>query len=137
MGRRLRIDFDGVAVAGELLDDLAPRTCDAIWEALPLDGQATNVSWSGDMLRLWVTIPEPPEAENVVTLQHPGDILFIPGWNGLRLVYGPAQMRGPRGPHPVPRVGRLRGDLTAFVKLARRVEWEGAKRMTVTQEDVR
>src|SRR5262245_23813236 len=137
MGRVVRVDFDGVRLTGELLDDLAPRTCEAIWGALPLEGQVTNVSWSGAMLRLWVTIPEPADAENVVTLQHPGDILYVPGWNGLRFVYGPAQMRGPRGPHPVPRVGRLRGDLTEFVKLARRIEWEGARRMTVTREDGR
>jgi hypothetical protein len=127
----VRIDFEGVHVAGELLEDKAPKLCQAIWDALPLGGAVTNVNWSGDMLRLWVTIPEPPEAENVVPLQHPGDILFVPGWNGLRFVYGPAQMRGPRGPYPVPRVGRLRGDLADFVKLAKRVEWDGAKQMTV------
>jgi hypothetical protein len=137
MGRVVRVDFESVRLTGELLDDEAPRICEAIWDALPLDGQVTNVTWSGEMLRLWVTIPEPPDAENVVTLQHPGDILFVPGWNGLRFVYGPAQMRGARGPHPVPRVGRLRGDLTEFVTLARRVEWEGARRMTVTREDGR
>jgi hypothetical protein len=83
------------------------------------------------MLRLWVTIPEPAEPENVVPLQNPGEILFVPGWNGLRFLYGPAQMRGPRGPHPVPRVGRLVGDLTEFVRQAKRVEWEGAKTMRV------
>jgi hypothetical protein len=115
-------------VSGE---EKAPKTCQAIWEALPLQGSVTNVNWSGEMLRLWVTIPEPPEPENVVTLQHPGHILFVPGWNGLRFVYGPAQMRGPRGPHPVPRVGRLRGDLAEFVERARRVEWDGARPMTV------
>ncbi len=133
MGRRLRVELAGLRVDAELLDERAPRTCDAIWEALPLEGRVTNVNWSGDMLRFWVTIPEPPEAENVVTLQHPGDILFVPGWNGLRFVYGPAQMRGPRGPHPVPRVGRLLGDLAAFVALARRVEWDGAQPMTVSR----
>ncbi len=127
----LRIEFEGLRLAGELFEDTAPKLCQAIWDALPLAGLVTNVNWSGDMLRLWVTIPEPPEAENVVPLQHPGDILFVPGWNGLRFVYGPAQMRGPRGPHPVPRVGRLRGDLAELVKLAKRVEWEGAKQMTV------
>ncbi|HXZ44664.1 MAG TPA: hypothetical protein VEH53_07520, partial [archaeon] len=74
-----------------------------------------------------------PVAENVSELQHPGDILFVPGWNGLRFVYGPAQMRGPAGAHPVPRIGRLVGDLTDFVKLAKTVEWEGAKKMTVAR----
>jgi hypothetical protein len=131
--KTLRITFEGMALAGRLFEDRAPALCRAIWDALPLEGPVTNVSWSGEMLRLWVTIPEPSEPENVVALQYPGDILFVPGWNGLRFVYGPAQMRGARGPHPVPRVGRLVGDLGGFVELARRVEWEGAKRMTVAR----
>lgn len=130
--KTIKIDFEGLTLTGELFDDKAPKICQAIWNALPLEGQITNTQWSGEMLRLWVTIPEPAEAENVATLQYPGDILFVPGWNGLRFIYGPAQMRGPRGPHPVPRVGRLRGDLGDFVKLAKQVEWEGAKRMRVT-----
>ena len=88
------------------------------------------------MLRLWVNIPEPAERENVTVLQSPGDILFIHGWNGLRFVYGPSQMRGPAGPHPAPKVGRLLGDLTEFVKIAKRVEWEGAKKMTLTRGKV-
>lgn len=131
--KHVRIAFEGLALTAELLEVKAPRLCQAIWEALPLEGPVTNVNWSGEMLRLWVTIPEPPEPENVATLHYPGDILFVPGWNGLRLVYGAAQMRGPRGPHPVPRVGRLLGDLGEFPRLARRVEWEGAKPMRVSR----
>jgi hypothetical protein len=131
--KTLRIAFEGLTLTGHLFEDKAPKTCQALWDALPLEGSVTNVTWSGNMLRLWVKIPEPAEAENVSELQHPGDILFVPGWNGLRFVYGPAQMRGPAGAHPVPRIGHLVGDLTGFVKLAKTVEWEGAKKMTVAR----
>jgi hypothetical protein len=131
--KRIAIAFEGLTLAGELHEERAPRLCQAIWESLPLEGQVTNVTWSGEMLRLWVRIPEPPEPENVVALQNPGDILYVPGWNGLRLVYGPSQFRGPRGPHPVPRVGRLLGDLGDFARAAKRVEWDGAKPMRVTR----
>jgi hypothetical protein len=127
--RTVQVEFEGLKLTATLLDDKAPRICQAIWDSLPLRGQVTNTVWSGEMLRLWVTIPESPDPENLSTLQNPGDVLFLPGWNGLRVVYGPAQMRGPRGPHPAPRVGRLLGDLGEFVKLAKRVEWEGAKSM--------
>jgi len=131
--KTLRIVFENVTLTGELFEDKAPKTCQALWDTLPLEGSVTNVTWSGNMLRLWVKIPEPREAENVSELQYPGDILFVPGWNGLRFLYGPAQMRGPAGAHPVPRIGRLVGDLTDFVKLAKTVEWEGAKKMTVAR----
>jgi hypothetical protein len=131
--KNLRIAFEGLTLTGHLFEDKAPKICQALWDALPLEGSVTNVTWSGNMLRLWVKISEPPEPENVSELQHPGDILFVPRWNGLRFVYGPAQMRGPAGAHPVPRIGRLGGDLTDFVKLAKTVEWEGAKKMTVAR----
>ncbi len=131
--KTLQIAFEGLTLTGELLEDKAPKLCQAIWNALPMEGEVTNTTWSGEMLRLWVKIPEPAEPENVTVLQQPGDILFVPGWNGLRFVYGPAQMRGPKGPHPVPQVGRLRGDLGGFVKIAQRVEWEGAKEMRLTR----
>ena len=131
--KTLRISFEDLILTGQLLEDKAPKLCQALWDAMPLEGSVTNVNWSGNMLRLWVTIPEPPEPENVSQLQYPGDILFIPGWNGLRFVYGPAQMRGAAGAHPVPRIGRLLGDLTDFVKLAKRVEWEAAKKMTLAR----
>lgn len=129
--KRLAIRFEGLTLAAELLEREAPQLAAAVWQALPLEGPVTNVVWGGDMLRLWVTIPEPPEPENVVALQNAGDILFVPGWNGLRLVYGRAQFRGPRGPHPVPRVGRIRDGVAAFAAAARRVEWEGAKPMRI------
>lgn len=103
--KTLRIAFEGLTLAGQLLEDKAPKICQALWDVLPLEGSVTNVNWGGNMLRLWVNIPEPPEPENVSQLQYPGDILFVPGWNGLRFVYGPAQMRGAAGPHPVPRIG--------------------------------
>ncbi len=134
--KTVQIAFEGLTLTAELLEGKAPRLCQAIWEALPLEGPVTNTAWSGQMLRLWVDIPNTTDDENISVLQYPGDILFVPGWNGLRFVYGPAQMRGPRGPHPVPRVGRLLGDLTRFVDIAKRVEWEGAKTMRVTRGGV-
>lgn len=131
--KTLKIVLEGLTLTAELMEEKAPKVCQAIWGALPLEGQVTNTTWSGEMLRLWVEIPEPAEQENATVLQQPGDILFVPEWNGLCFVYGPAQMRGPKGPHPVPAVGRLRGDLAGFVKTARRVEWDGAKQMRLTR----
>jgi len=125
------IEFDGQTLGGGLLNDRAPDLCNRIWQGLPLEGRVTNTTWSGEMLRLWVQIPEPEKLENVVELHNPGDILFVPGWNGLRLVYGQARMQGPSGAHPVPRVGRIEGDLASLVEFARKVEWEGSRSMRI------
>ena len=133
MVKPIAIEFDGHTLTGVLFDDKALDICTRIWRALPLEGQATNTIWSGDMLRLWVEIPEPELQENVAALHNPGDILFIPRWNGLRFVYGQARMQGPSGAHPVPLVGRLHGDLARLADFGRRIEWEGAKPMRVTR----
>jgi hypothetical protein len=133
MVKPIAIEFDGHTLAGVLFDDRAPDICNRIWQALPLEGQTTNTIWSGDMLRLWVQIPETERQENIAGLHNPGDILFIPGWNGLRFVYGQARMQGPSGAHPVPLVGRLHGDLTGLAEFGRRIEWEGAKSLRVTR----
>jgi hypothetical protein len=133
----LEIEFEELTLTAELWEDKVPKLAEALWNALPLEGDVTNTYWSGQMLRLWVEIPEPEgELENTTVLHHPGDILFVPGWNGLRFVYGQAQMGGPAGPHPVPKLGRIRGDLEAFAAKANRVQYDGAKQMTIRRKEV-
>lgn len=129
--RRLIVEFDDQAYDAALFDDQAPVVCGNIWNALPLEGPATNTTWSGDMLRFWVQIPEPGDRENLAQLQNPGDIIFVPRWNGLRLVYGQARMQGPSGAHPVPLVGRMLAGIAELGAFAKRIEWEGARSMRV------
>lgn len=129
--KRIAVEFDGKSFDAVLYDERAPIICGNIWNALPLEGKATNTKWSGDMLRLWVEIPEPQERENMSELQNPGDIIFLHKWNGLRFVYGQARMGGPSGAHPTPLVGRMLDGVTALAALGRRVEWEGAATIRV------
>jgi len=129
--KRIVVEFDGKAFDAVLFDDRAPIICNNIWNALPLEGPATNTKWSGDMLRLWVQIPEPLERENMSSLQNPGDIIFLHKWNGLRFVYGQARMGGGSQAHPTPLVGRMLGGVEELAALGHRVEWEGAATMRV------
>ncbi len=129
--RRIVVEFEDHAFEAVLLDEQAPIICNNIWNALPLEGPVTNTKWSGDMLRLWVQIPEPPERENMSQLQNPGDIIFLHKWNGLRFVYGQARMGGPSGAHPTPLVGRMLDGVAERAALGRRVEWEGARTVRV------
>jgi len=129
--RPIVIEFNRHTLTGALLDDLAPEICRRIWQQLPLEGETTNATWCGEMLHLWVEIAGPEQAENVAQLDNPGDILFIPQWKGLGFVYGQARMQGPSGPIPVPRVGRIRGDLTSLAEFAHKIAWEGARPMRI------
>ncbi len=127
--KRIVVEFDDKAFQAVLFDERAPVVCANIWNALPLEGPVTNTTWSGEMLRLWVQIPEPQERENMAQLQNPGDIIFLHKWNGLRFVYGQARMQGPSGAHPTPLVGRMLGGVEDLAAFAKRVEWEGARPM--------
>ena len=127
--KRIVVEFEDKAFQAVLFDEQASVICANIWNALPLEGPVTNTKWSGDMLRLWVQIPEPPERENMSQLQNPGDIIFLHKWNGLRFVYGQARMQGPSGAHPTPLVGRMLGGVEDLAALGKRVEWEGARPM--------
>ncbi len=129
--RRIDVEFEGKSFKAMLFEEQAPVICANIWNALPLEGPATNTKWSGDMLRLWVQIPEPQERENMSQLQNPGDIIFLHKWNGLRFVYGQARMQGPSGAHHAPLVGRMLGGVEELAAFAKRVEWEGARPMRV------
>ncbi len=127
--KRIVVEFEDKAFQAVLFDEQAPVICANLWNALPLEGPVTNTKWSGDMLRLWVEIPEPQERENMSQLQNPGDIIFLHKWNGLRFVYGQARMQGPSGAHPTPLVGRMLGGVEDLAAFGKRVEWEGARPM--------
>ena len=69
-----------------LLADLAPRTCEAVWAALPVRGQARHAIYSGS--EVYLILPKlmrlPPE--NATTRVVPGDVAF--GWFAAGSFYG-------------------------------------------------
>ena len=88
MRRELVIAFPGedVEARAPLLPDLAPRTCEAVWAALPVRGQARHAIYSGS--EVYLILPElmrlPPE--NATTRVVPGDVAF--GWFAAGSFYG-------------------------------------------------
>src|SRR5206468_221408 len=49
VARKIRLTFqaEGVSAIAELLEEAAPKTCAAIWEALPVSGEAHHAIYSG------------------------------------------------------------------------------------------
>lgn len=68
-----------VTCTAELLDDLAPRTCEAIWEALPQEGDAFHAKYASNEVYTLV----PPFADPPLPLENPtmtpitGDLLYF------------------------------------------------------------
>lgn len=63
MTRYLDISLDkrGVTCVGRLLDDLAPRTCDAVWNALPLGSDVYHAKYARNEIYTLVEAFADPE----------------------------------------------------------------------------
>jgi hypothetical protein len=70
----LRIPERDVGAVADLLDDEAPRTCELIWDRLPVEGRLVHGMYSGP--ELFIVLPGSPGvvAEHQVQRALPGDV---------------------------------------------------------------
>jgi hypothetical protein len=78
--RRVTISFKNSGVTGTavLMEDKARRTCNAVWDALPLEGPVFHAKWANN--ELYTILPpfavEEPGRENATVFPIPGDLLY-------------------------------------------------------------
>jgi len=81
MSRYITISLDkrGVTATARLLDDLAPLTCAAVWDALPLTGDAYHAKYArNEIYTLLSTFAESePTRENPTVTPIPGDVAYF------------------------------------------------------------
>lgn len=81
MARCIEIKFEkrGVSCVAELLDDLAPRTCEALWQALPQGDQAYHARFAQHEVYTLVRpfAEEELGLENPCIIPIPGDVLYF------------------------------------------------------------
>jgi hypothetical protein len=69
----------GVSCVARLLDDLAPRTCAAVWDALPLGGDAYHAKYARN--EIYTLLPmfaaAEPGPENTTITPIPGDVAYF------------------------------------------------------------
>jgi hypothetical protein len=130
----LRLEIGGIEFKARLLEE-APRTCEAILAALPIEGEVIQARWSGEAAWLpmdqWgIDVP----LENHTSHPSRGDLLYYPGGVSERemlITYGSALFSS--------RVGQLQGNHFATIvegsenlaEMGRRVLWEGAQRILI------
>ena len=146
MPRRIVISYpdEGAEAEVELLEKDAPRTCQFIWDHLPVSGDALHAIYSGP--EVWMMMP--PESkmegpENATAIMIPGDVAYAFLKGGIELgfpgditqiawYYGRGgSPRHPDGPVPQNVFGRIVGDATKFYDVCRRMPREGTKRVEV------
>jgi hypothetical protein len=145
MPRQIRLTFAGedVSAVADLLEEEAPRTCAAIWDALPAAGPAHHATYSGSecVFRLPELLKLEPENASAEVV--PGDVAYT--WFAAGQCYGVAEDFSeicwfydrdavpsmPEGPVPVSRFARIREGSDAFYRVCRRMRKEGIKALRV------
>ena len=139
--RRIEFELEGATTVARLLDDAAPLTCQALWDALPFEDVVTHSRWSGGRLHTHrhPTLDLPSRdgfsIENPSVYQAPGDVVIWPGNNELMVTYAPGSFRPFHQVSLVTCVGRIDGDMTAFARKIERLQWEGAKQLVVRRAE--
>ncbi|HET7327929.1 MAG TPA: DUF3830 family protein [Nocardioidaceae bacterium] len=81
MARFVRITLEkrDVSCVARLLETEAPRTCAAVWDALPLSGDAFHAKYARN--EVYTMVPrfaaEPPGPENTTVTPIPADVMYF------------------------------------------------------------
>lgn len=69
----------GVSCVARMLDELAPKTCAAVWDALPQSGSAYHAKYArNEVYTLLPAFGGPPGTENPTVTPIPGDVCYFP-----------------------------------------------------------
>jgi Protein of unknown function (DUF3830) len=80
MARRieLALKLKKVRAVATFLEEEAPRTCGAVWDALPIEGETFHAKWAGrELYTLVPPLKTKPGEENATVTPIPGDLLFF------------------------------------------------------------
>src|SRR5579875_2286293 len=95
------VEVSGERFEADLLEDQAPRTCQLVWDLLPIEDRTVHVKWSGNGWRTWgdypLDVPEGPGLENPAGHLRAGDILYYPAMRKICVAYGDAEWLAPHG----------------------------------------
>lgn len=129
----INFQINGIVAKIGLLVHVAPKTCQAILDRLPLEGYLIHGCWSGDMVRSmeFVDLGAPP-FENQTGFPIEGDFCYYPPHKELTFSYGEARATMPYGPIDVSVAGRVVSNKDQLTEVFRRIRLEGAKQYLIT-----
>ncbi len=137
MPRLIELEADGVTAVASLHEDVAPKTVDRIWNALPVEQKLRHVRWSGNAAYVLVPELEDPSfpLENQVSFYVSGAVAYRPEHGELAFSYGQAQARDLAGNGWASHFATLQGDTAEFLKMLQRTQREGAKRLVIRRKE--
>lgn len=127
--RFIDIDLDGLVVRAQLNETGAPKTAEAVWNALPFEGTAVHAQLSGEMFRMLdhAPLPDTLEVESRQTYQHPGSVVYLPSIKEIAFCYGLARFKGHTGPVYLTPLAEIEGDVRSFGDKARTLARTGGR----------
>ena len=148
MAKEIEITFEkGGTFVAQLFEKEAPKNCEAIWKALPIEGEAIHAAYSGQSV--WMVVSKYIKLEDVheenqkVLGNLPGTIgieAYPPATNLSRtefvFVYGPNYYpRTPfAGEKPLNRVGMITGNLDQLLKIGVNIREFGKQKVTIKKK---
>lgn len=126
--RFMEIELDGTVVRARLNDD-APKTVQAIWDALPFGGKAVHAQVSGEMFRMLDNAPVAPhlEIEAAIKHQYPGMIVYLPRIQEIAFCVAQARFGDGVTPSTLTHLGDVEWDYTEFFRKGDSLDRTGAK----------
>lgn len=130
--RFVDLDLGGMVARARLRDDLAPKTCAAIWNALPIEGTAAHAIVSGQGFRLVERVPvgELP-LESPTYFRHPGQLSFNPPNEEVGFCVGESRFAAFRAPQITP-FAEIEGDFADWAKAGDDLQFTGAKPLRIS-----
>jgi hypothetical protein len=88
--RKMLFELSGTTAVAELLDDVVPNTCDAVWNSLPVEGMSIHANWSSREIMLHLQgdkiLRLPAEGPLRRGTTAPGDIIYY--WRSPQMSRG-------------------------------------------------
>jgi hypothetical protein len=143
LAKRIRVTLGNTAAEGQLFEDQAPRTVQALWERLPIHDRTIQARWSGDAWRTegnYELLDKEASVENPAGRLGAGDIIYYPGYNSgllkVAIAYGPSQWLAPfMVPLPVTYLGKLDTNVDAFVERCQRIIFDGPLEVEIVRAE--
>ena len=143
MTKEIVLEFErGGTIFAELLEEKAPKTCETILRALPVENRAVHAMWAGEEIFFdGFPLSEPLEFENQTNNVEPGDVACI-SWYALPVLagknvtsfcvfYGKGRPKKSVDETLDVNVFAKIKDIQAMTKIARRIRWEGAEKLSI------
>ena len=143
LGKEVEIVIDDYVFTAKLLENLAPKTCEIIYNALPLTSDSSreegiiHSAWSGEVMMIrwdFDTLPIKIPPENKTIYAREGVVAcydMIQPFNEIYIVYRYGHFVNWLGSNPYNEFAKITDDLDKLAEIGRKIQLEGRKKFII------